>query len=62
MRVLCPRCGLRHDLVRALDDGRGVYQVAPLPECPQTSLSESDLLEAAALHGEEAILSEETDE
>lgn len=67
MRVLCPRCELYHDVVRALDDGSdasgpGVYQIAPLPDCPQTSLSERDLLEAAARHGEEAVLPEETDE
>ena len=67
MRLLCPRCGLHHEVVRVLDDGHderrpGVYQVAPLPDCPETSLSEGDMLEAAALHGEEALLHEDTDE
>jgi hypothetical protein len=67
MRALCPKCGLHHEVVRVLEDGQGdnrrdVYQVAPLEECPQTWLSDSDLLDAAARYGQEAILQEDVDD
>lgn len=67
MRALCPKCGLHHEVVRVLEDGHGesrrdVYQVAELPDCPQTWLSENDLLEAAARYGQEAIVQEDADD
>ncbi|MRG97883.1 hypothetical protein [Polyangium spumosum] len=66
MRALCPSCGFHHEVVRVLEDGHGesrkdVYQVAPLPECDRTWLSEQDLLDARARHGLEAILHEDDD-
>lgn len=67
MRALCPQCGFHHEVVHVLDDGRGesrrdVYQVAALPDCPQTWLSETDVLDAAARYGREAIVQEDADD
>ncbi len=67
MRALCPTCGLHHEVVRVLDDGHGesrkdVYQVAPLEECQRSWMSESDLLEARARFGQEALIQDEEDE
>lgn len=50
-----------------LEDGRGderrdVYQVAPLHECPETWLSDKDVLEAQARFGQEPILQEDVDD
>ncbi len=39
--------------------GRDVYEVAPLGECSRTWLSDSDLFEARARFGEEAILDDD---
>ena len=67
MRVLCPSCGLHHEVVRLLDDGvraerKDVYQVAPLAECTRTWLSESELLEARARFNQEAIVQDDDDD
>ncbi len=67
MRALCPACGLHHEVVRVLDDGRGedrrdVYQVAPLAECTTTWLTDREILEARARFDVEPILSDEDDE
>ena len=64
MRVLCPSCGLHHEVVRLLEDGFGetrkdVYQIAPLESCARTWLSDKDLLEARARFGVEAIVQDE---
>ena len=61
MHALCSTCGLYHEVVRVLDDGHGdgrrdVYQVAPLEACERSWLSDSDLLEAHARFGQEAIV------
>lgn len=67
MRALCPSCGLHHEVVRVLEDGvgdarRDVYQVAPLEECSRSWLSDSELLEARARFGEDAIVQEDVDD
>ncbi|MCC6551570.1 MAG: hypothetical protein IT372_00935 [Polyangiaceae bacterium] len=64
MRALCPLCGLYHEVARVLDDGHGesrrdIYQVAPLPECDRTWISDKDLLEAQARFGAEAIVQDD---
>jgi len=66
MRALCPVCGFHHEVVRVLEEGHGesrkdVYQVAPLPECERTWLSESDVLEARARFDAEAIIADDDD-
>jgi hypothetical protein len=67
MRALCPTCGLHHEVVRVLEEGHGdssrdVYQLAPLEGCTRSWLSETELLEARARFGQEAIVSEPDDE
>lgn len=67
MRALCPQCGLHHEVVRVLEEGHGderrdIYQVAPLEDCPQTWLSDRDILDASARFGQEAILQEDIDD
>jgi hypothetical protein len=66
MRALCPKCGFHHEVVRVLEDGvgearRDLYQVAPLGECPQTWLTERDVLDARARFGQDALLQDEDD-
>lgn len=67
MRALCPSCGLHHEVVRTLEDGVGdqrkdVYQVAALAECNRTWLADSDLLEARARFGQDAIVPDDDDD
>jgi hypothetical protein len=67
MRALCLSCGLHHEVVRLLDDGRrderkDVYQIAPLEGCTRTWLSESELLDARARFNQEAIVQDEDDD
>ncbi len=67
MRALCPDCGLHHDVVRVLEDGDGetrrdVFETAPLEECPRRWLTESDVLDARARYGAEAIIQDDDDE
>jgi hypothetical protein len=67
MRALCPDCGFHHEVVRVLEDGDGeirrdVFEVAPLEECGRQWLTDSDVLDARAQHGAEAILQDDEDE
>ncbi|HRI64026.1 MAG TPA: hypothetical protein PK156_07300 [Polyangium sp.] len=67
MRALCPDCGLHHDVVRVLEDGDGetrrdVFETAPLEECPRRWLTESDVLDARARYGAEALIQDDDDE
>jgi len=66
MRALCPVCGFHHEVVRVLDDGHGearrdIYQVAPLPECERTWISDRELLEARARFDQEAVVLDDDD-
>ena len=50
-----------------LEDGHGetrkdIYQVAPLPECERTWISDADLLEARARYDVEAIVQDSDDD
>jgi hypothetical protein len=61
MRALCPSCGLHHEVVRVLDDGRDegsrdVYQVEPLLGCTRAWISDAELLEARARFGQEPVV------
>jgi hypothetical protein len=67
MRALCPTCGLHHEVVRVLEDGHGeehkdVYQLAPLEGCERSWISDTDLLEARAKFGQDAIVAEPEDD
>jgi hypothetical protein len=49
-----------------LEDGHGdarrdIYQVATLPECDRTWISDKELLEATARYGIEAIVQDDED-
>ncbi|MCK6587904.1 MAG: hypothetical protein L6Q76_10000 [Polyangiaceae bacterium] len=60
MEALCPSCGQYHEIVRTVEDGHGetrreIYQVSPLTTCERTWISESELLEATARYGLEAV-------
>jgi hypothetical protein len=64
MRALCPACGFHHEVVRVLEDGHGesrrdVYEVAPLEECDRRWLTETDVLDAHARFGVEAIIQDD---
>jgi hypothetical protein len=64
VHVLCPSCGLHHEVVRVLDEGLGegrtdVYQVAPLATCDRSWVSDKDVLEARARYGEDAIIDDD---
>lgn len=63
MQVLCPSCGLYHEVIRVLDDGFGevqrlVYEVAPLENCTRSWLSEKEMAEAAARFGLETLITD----
>jgi hypothetical protein len=63
MRVLCPSCGLHHEVIRVLDDGFGevqrlVYEVAPLENCTRSWLSEKEMAEAAKRFGLETLITD----
>jgi hypothetical protein len=64
MRVLCPDCGFHHEVVRVLEDGDGetrrdVFETAPLEECTRRWISESEVLDARAQFGAEAIIEDD---
>lgn len=67
MRALCPDCGFHHEVVRVLEDGDGesrhdVFETAPLEECSRRWMSETDVLDARARFGGEAIIQDDDDE
>ena len=66
MRALCPDCGFHHEVVRVLEGGDGesrrdVFETAPLEECSRQWMSDSDVLDARARFGAEAILEDENE-
>jgi hypothetical protein len=67
MRALCPSCGLHHEVVRVLEDGpadegKDVYQVAPLENCTRSWMSDRDILDARAKYGQDAIIQDDDPE
>ncbi len=64
MRVLCPDCGFHHEVVRVLEDGDGesrrdVFETAPVEECSRQWITDSEVLDARARFGAEAIIEDD---
>jgi hypothetical protein len=64
MRALCPDCGFHHEVIRVLEDPdseshREVYETAPFDECTRRWMSDTDVLDAHARFGTEAIIEDD---